>query len=96
MTFYHWEQQDLVLSIHVQPRSSRSGVVGIVDDKLKIKLTSPPIDGQANVEVCQLLAKLFGVAKSHVILISGETNRNKRVCIKSPKKLPDFITPFIQ
>jgi len=92
VTFYQWEQQDLLLSIHVQPRSSRSGIVGIQGDRLKIKLTSPPVDGKANVEVCQLLAKLFGVAKSHVLLLSGETSRDKRICIKSPKKLPDFMT----
>lgn len=92
MSFFQWEHTDLLLSIHVQPRSSRSGVVGVQGDRLKIKLTSPPIEGQANAEVCQLLAKLFGVAKSHIILLSGETSRDKRLRIKSPKKLPDFIT----
>lgn len=92
-TFYQWENKNLILSIYVQPRASHAGIVGIYDNQLKIKTTAAPIDGKANKEVCQLLAKLFGVAKSKVNLLSGQTNRHKRFCIQSPKKLPDLIAP---
>ena len=36
------------------------------------------------------LAKAFGIAKSQVSLISGELNRQKRVRLHAPKKLPDL------
>jgi len=44
MTFYHWEGEDLVLFVHVQPRASRAGIVGVHGDKLKVKITSAPVD----------------------------------------------------
>lgn len=93
MTFYHWQAQDLILAVHIQPRASQSGVVGIHGERLKIKTTAAPVDGQANEEVCKLLAKLFGVAKSQVKLLQGQTSREKRFCIHAPTRLPDFIQP---
>lgn len=89
--FYRWDKDDLILSVHVQPRAKQTAVIGIQDAKLKIKLSSAPVDGQANAQLCQFVAKLFGVAKSQVILIYGQKSRDKCVCIKSPKILPEFI-----
>ena len=91
MSFYHWENENLVLFVRVQPRASRAGIVGVYNDRLKVKVTAAPIDGHANADVSKLLAKIFGVAKSQVVLRSGHTNRNKCLWIKSPQKLPEFI-----
>jgi uncharacterized protein (TIGR00251 family) len=93
MTFYRWEGKNLILSVHVQPRASKTGIVGIHGNQLKIKITKPPIDGQANTELCKLLSKLFGVAKSQIILQTGHTSREKSFLIQSPKKLPEMINP---
>jgi len=92
MTFYHWEGENLILSVHVLPRSSHPGIVGVHGDKLKVKITAAPVDGKANADLCKLFSKVFGVAKSRIIIRSGESSRNKSLCIQSPKKLPDFIT----
>ncbi len=94
MTFYRWQAEDLVLFVRVQPRASRAGIVGVHGDRLKVKITSAPVDGQANADLCKLFAKVFGVAKSQIILQSGQTSREKCLLIKSPKKLPDFITDY--
>ncbi len=91
MSFYHWQDQDLYLSLHIQPRSSRNEIVGEHNQRLKIKITAPPVDGQANAEIIKLLAKTFGVSKSSVSLISGETGREKRVCVHAPKNLIEGI-----
>lgn len=91
MSFYQWDGENLLLTVYVQPKASRSEIVGIHDDKLKVKVTSAPTDGLANADVIKLLAKTFGVAKSHITLISGHTQRNKRFRVFSPKKLPDFL-----
>jgi uncharacterized protein (TIGR00251 family) len=42
-------------------------------------VTSPPVDGEANAAVIQLLAKTFGIAKSDVTIISGLTTKRKTV-----------------
>lgn len=85
-TFYQWDGDDLILAVQVQPRASQMGIVGIQGDRLKIKLTAAPVEGQANADLCKFLAKLFGVAKSKVTLLSGETSREKRLKIHTPKK----------
>ncbi|MDM8564970.1 DUF167 family protein [Candidatus Halobeggiatoa sp. HSG11] len=93
MAFYRWQSEDLILSIYVQPRSSQTGVVGIYDNKLKVKITAAPVNGKANADICKLFAKLFGVAKSKITILNGQTSRSKSLLIQSPKKLPDYINP---
>ena len=71
----------IVLNLHIQPRASKSEVCGVQGDALKIRLTSPPVDGAANKLCREFLADLFQVPKSAVEIISGETSRHKRVKI---------------
>ncbi len=91
MTWYRWEGSDLFLSIRLQPRASRNEVVGPQGDNLKVRLTSPPVDGKANAQLGAFLADQFKVPKSQVSLISGETGREKRIRIESPRRLPDWL-----
>ncbi|MBU0673249.1 MAG: DUF167 domain-containing protein [Proteobacteria bacterium] len=72
---------ELILSLHVQPKSSRCGFSGIYDDTLKLALTSPPVDGKANTQALGYLAKLLGLPKSNLTLISGQQGRRKKIRI---------------
>ena len=74
-------KSDLVLSVYVQPRASRNQICGIQGEELKIRLTSPPVDGAANKLCREFVADLFDVAKSSVTIISGETSRHIRLLI---------------
>ncbi len=67
------------LSVLVQPRASRSRIVGEHDGMLKIQLAAPPVDGEANAALIELLARLLGVPKRQISLVSGEASRRKRV-----------------
>lgn len=71
----------IILNIHVQPRASKNQICGLQGEELKIRLTSPPVEGAANKLCREFLADLFGVAKSYVEIISGESSRHKRVKI---------------
>lgn len=70
---------ELILKIKVEPRSSKAGVVGPYGDALKVKLTSPPVEGKANKELIELLAKEFGIPKRDIEIISGQSSKNKIV-----------------
>jgi len=48
-------------------------------DELKVRLTSPPVEGAANKLCAEFFAKLFGVAKSKVVIIAGEKSRHKTI-----------------
>jgi uncharacterized protein (TIGR00251 family) len=67
------------LSVLVQPRASRSRIVGPHGDAVKIQLAAPPVEGQANAELIALLAKAFGVPRRQVELLAGDASRRKRV-----------------
>lgn len=71
----------LVLCVYVQPRASKNQICGVQGDELKIRLTSPPVDGAANKLCREFIADLFDVSKSSVKIISGETSRHKRLRI---------------
>ena len=67
------------LLVLVQPRASRSRVLGEHGGYLKIQLAAPPVDGAANAALLELLAGLLGVPRRQVTLVSGESSRRKRV-----------------
>lgn len=67
------------LLVLVQPRASRTKVVGEHDGRLKIALAAPPVDGEANDALVAFLAEALGVTRSAVELIDGATGRRKRV-----------------
>lgn len=70
------------ISLFVQPRASRTKVVGLQGEELKIALTAPPVDGAANKACCHFLAKLCSLPRSCVTLIAGDTSRHKRLLLE--------------
>lgn len=71
----------VILEVKVEPRSSRAEVCGNIGDSLKVKLTSPPVDGEANKQLIEVLAKTYGVKKSAITIIKGERAKKKTVKI---------------
>lgn len=83
----------IIFNVRVIPRSSKSEIIGEYDGALKVKLNSPPVDGAANAELIKLLAKEFGVSKSQVEILSGNTSKQKQVKISGVDKnaLPNIF-----
>ena len=73
------ENDGVVFNVRVIPRSSRSEIVGEHEGALKVKLSSPPVDGAANGELIKLIAKKLGVSRSAVTILSGEAAKTKRL-----------------
>jgi hypothetical protein len=65
------------LDILVQPRCSREGVGPVVGDRLKVSVNAPPVDGKANEAMQRVLAETFGVPRSAVTILRGETGKRK-------------------
>ena len=70
------------LLVLVQPRASRTKVVGEHDGRLKIALAAPPVDGAANAALIEFLSDELGVRKSDVTLLDGDTGRRKRLAVR--------------
>ena len=70
----------VVLSLHVQPRSSRNELAR-EGDRLHARLTAPPVDGAANEALVALISETFHVPKRHITLERGTHSREKVVVI---------------
>lgn len=82
MPFYTETAEGVVLNVKAQPRSSRSGLDGLVGDAVKVRIRSAPVDGKANKELVETLADAFGLPKSRVIFKGGETSKTKRILLQ--------------
>jgi uncharacterized protein (TIGR00251 family) len=69
------------LALLVQPRASRTRMVGEHDGLLKLQLAAPPVDGEANAALLEFLAKQLGVPRRQVTLSAGDASRRKRVTV---------------
>lgn len=71
----------MLLSIRVVPKASRSFIKKEPGGSLKVYLTKPAIEGEANGELIKLLAEYLGVKKYLISIIKGKRARDKVVRI---------------
>jgi len=81
----------LVCRLRLRPAGGRDGFAGRVGDRIKIRVSAPPVEGRANVALVRFLAKQFRVARSRVRVVAGEFDRDKVVEIDRPTVLPGEI-----
>ncbi len=98
MPFVHTSDKGVVLAIYVQPRASRNEFVGVQGDELKVRLTSPPVDGAANKLCREFVAKMLGLPRKDVVLVAGECSRHKRLLIadSNPEDIRKRLTILIK
>lgn len=89
------EQDRLYLSLYLQPKASRDQFLGLHGEELRLAITAPPVDGQANAHLLKWLAKQCRVAKSQVRLLSGESSRHKQLVIASPRQIPPALAELL-
>jgi uncharacterized protein (TIGR00251 family) len=63
--------------VRVLPRAGREGLGGTRDGALVVRVSAPPVEGQANAAVARLLARLIGVPAGAVEIVRGATGRDK-------------------
>jgi uncharacterized protein (TIGR00251 family) len=71
----------IVIDVRVIPRSGTSGVAGTRNDALLVRLHASPVEGAANDELIEVIAKALGVTRRAVSIAGGERSRQKRVRI---------------
>jgi uncharacterized protein len=79
--FYALAMPEALISVRVTPRSSRDEITGWQDGVLRVRLKAPPVDGRANVALCQFIASKLDLAARDVEVVSGATARTKRLRI---------------
>lgn len=69
----------ITIKVRVIPRAAKSGVAGVRDDALLVRLNAPPVEGAANDELVRVLSDLLGVSKRAVAIVGGARARSKIV-----------------
>lgn len=78
------DQSDaVILTLKIVPGSSKTALCGVLDGMLKIKVAAPPEKGKANKAVIAFLAKVLGIKKGDLTLVSGQTSPVKQVQVQS-------------
>jgi uncharacterized protein (TIGR00251 family) len=69
------------VDILVQPRASRERIGPRHDGRIKVAVTAPPVDGEANTAVIELIADALSLSKHAVEVIAGQSSRRKTLRI---------------
>lgn len=78
----HNGKKGAALAVRVTPRSSRNEIFGVLNDgTVKIHLTAPPVEGQANEALLKFLSEVLGVPVSRLDIVAGKTGRDKLVSV---------------
>jgi len=76
----------LLFKVYVLPRSSKNAFAGKHLDALKVKLTAPPVEGEANRICIEFLSRQLKIPKSSLGILSGKSGRTKRIRFDPPAK----------
>lgn len=91
MSYFRIGEQGVLLDCLIQPRASRDRIAGVHDNRLKIQITAPPVDGKANKHLIAYIAKVTGLAKSRISVINGDTGRRKTCLLQGLEALPEAL-----
>jgi uncharacterized protein (TIGR00251 family) len=72
-------ENGIVIAVRVIPRAGRTGLAGTRDGALLVRLAAAPVEGAANDELVEALARALDVPRRSVTIASGTRSRTKRV-----------------
>ncbi len=70
------------LTVKVQPRARKPGVEKLETGEYMVRVLAAPSKGEANQEVVERLASHFGLPRSRVQIVRGQTSRIKTVLVE--------------
>jgi uncharacterized protein (TIGR00251 family) len=65
------------IELKVITRAKKEEILKLSEDSYRIKVSAPPEKGKANKRVIELLSEEFGVKRSDIKIVSGETSSRK-------------------
>ena len=83
----------MMIKVRVIPNSKRSEVVGRIGSILRVKISSPAVEGKANEQLCHFLAEFFEVKRAMIFLRKGERGREKtiEICGRTEEQLQEVL-----
>ena len=76
------DSESIRLAVKVTPNAGRNEITGFKEGVLQVKIAAPPEKGKANKELTDFLSETLGMKKSSILIIKGQTSRNKVIVIE--------------
>ena len=71
-----------MLAVKIVPNAKTPSIVGVIGERLKVRVSAPPEGGKANASVCKLLADKLDIPARSVTIVQGNRSQEKTVCIE--------------
>lgn len=85
--WYHEKNGGTVLQVKVIPGARQPGVVGVLGDFLKIKITARAEKGKANDALIEYLSQRLKIARSDIHIVRGHTQPLKVVFVPATQEI---------
>ncbi|MBP8644666.1 MAG: YggU family protein [Syntrophobacteraceae bacterium] len=87
-------REGTVIQVLVQPKASKNELAGVRDGVLRVRLTAPPVEGQANEACLRYLAGLLRVSRSSMDILHGHKSRRKTLLVRGlpPEAVQKLLT----
>ena len=82
-----------LLAVRVQPGAKTTQVAGLHGDDLKVRVAAPPVEGRANAQLEEFIARALGVPRRCVAVVKGGSSRRKTVHVAAPHADPALLAP---
>jgi len=70
------------LALRITPRASKNEIVEVLSDgTVKVHLTAPPVEGQANEALLKFLSGILDVPVSSLDIVAGVGGRDKLISV---------------
>ncbi len=100
LKFWDETAAGLSLAVKAQPGAKRVAIGPVLaaapapgcafTARLKVAVPPPPEDGRANTAIIEALARWLGVKPGTVMLVAGQTSREKRFLVNPPVPVPEI------
>ncbi len=67
-----------IVQLHIIPNSKKTEILGLYNNRLKIKISAPPVDGKANACIIEYLSSFLSTSRSSIEILRGETSKWKQ------------------
>ncbi len=75
----------ILVHIKISPNAKKNEIIK-TSQETKIKITAQPVDGKANKELIEFLAKTFKIPKTFIEIVKGDTSKEKSILFKTTDK----------
>lgn len=75
-------QEGVTLSIKASPNAYRTEAQGLWQQKLRVRIQAPPVEGKANEALVKWVGRIFGIRRGRIELIHGARGNKKTLLLR--------------